>query len=465
MEKITSPPTKFNPSTPLRFLTLFSVCSVVALFGIVFFSLPVLSIYAVWITLGALYLLIRDPKILLFLIILARMSLDYTSEFITFPLTQTIFLTLSQATALFVFAIGLFYAVTHIRTFKQLPLKFPIAMLMLWGIATLTYTIHPGETLREVIRMGDVFLLFFLSYHLISNKEYFKQLLNVILLASAIPLIAGFVQHFLGLGYPDIYAPVPRIFGTFSHPSVLGLYMLIMFAVGWLYGMLYAKTPRQWAPLIAYLSVVALLIGFTYARIIWIDLVLLCFIFSLFMWGKKILPWILLAITFVALLPPVQERFADIQDRSVDSSVLWRLQLWGDMVDYTSLQENQLLGSGLNTARTLIGEYRGSTYGDADPHNDFLKFYLEGGFIGLGVYIVFLFWIAFFLFQKFLGVQEKEQRVLSLFLLTLWGLIILAGLSDNVFKNTPVQWLYWILLGASLRVFFSDNSHRKKQDV
>lgn len=31
--------------------------------------------------------------------------------------------------------------------------------------------------------------------------------------------------------------------------------------------------------------------------------------------------------------------------------------------------------------------------------------------------------------------------------------LLLASLSDNIFKNTPVQWLLWMLLGGLLALY------------
>lgn len=436
------------------FLILFSIGGILGFIGHIFLAIPLAFLFLFWFFVAALFMLLQFPRTFLFFLIIVRMSLDYTSEYISIPVTQSVSITLSQITGVAVFALMTIFFFFRRATLANPPLKTPMIILFLWGCATFVYSVAPQETLKEIIRIADVFLLYVLSFSVFNTKDSFKRLLQVILLSAILPLSFALSQYVLGIGLSDAFVSIPRIFGTFAHPSVLGLYLLIIFTIGWLYGLLYAKSSTNRTGIMFLMLVVTAVIGMTYARIIWIDCMILALLLSYVTWGKRMLPIAIIGILFFLSLPTVQERFADVTQKSVDSSILWRIQLWNDMIDYTFLSSAQYFGQGLNTAQTVIGNYRGQTYGDVEPHNDALKFFLEGGYIGLALFVVYTVWVAWYLFRKYQNAPNVPAKTVAFFLLVLWALITLASMSDNVFKNTPVQWIFWILLGAASRAYF-----------
>jgi O-antigen ligase len=97
----------------------------------------------------------------------------------------------------------------------------------------------------------------------------------------------------------------------------------------------------------------------------------------------------------------------------------------------------------MNTFPLVSESIRGIRLGSNDSHNDFVKFFVEGGIIGLTVFLLSLLLIGRALF---LAIHTGQGAMRSAFVLTgiLFLVLEVAALSDNVFKNTPVQWLFFI---------------------
>ena len=136
-----------------------------------------------------------------------------------------------------------------------------------------------------------------------------------------------------------------------------------------------------------------------------------------------------------------------------DSSIVWRQNLWHDMILKTNLEDRNWLGSGMDTFRISAETLRGERFGSNESHNDFVKFYVDGGIVGLSV--LFLYLIAFtFPAAKVRRLTPSHSlRNMATLLLLLTLTLVIASLSDNVFKNTPVQWILAIVMGGFLALY------------
>ena len=119
----------------------------------------------------------------------------------------------------------------------------------------------------------------------------------------------------------------------------------------------------------------------------------------------------------------------------------------------TSIEGRIWLGSGMDTFRTSSETLRGLRFGSNDPHNDFIKFYVEGGRVGvvvLSLYILSFLWLVIRIYFKTPSHSLKHLAAITGFV---FFSLLLASLSDNVFKNTPVQWVLWTLMGGLLALY------------
>jgi O-antigen ligase len=163
-------------------------------------------------------------------------------------------------------------------------------------------------------------------------------------------------------------------------------------------------------------------------------------------------PILLFFALLLITIPFVQERVVDIFEMSADSSVLWRINIWKDGINQVFVENRFLFGFGLDTFPAVITNLHTQEFGSPDTHNDFVKFFVEGGVVGLLVYIFWMGWFFVRLFLLFFDAKkEKRNDVEMYFIIFIFFLCIgMASLSDAVFKSTPLQWVLWITIGSVL---------------
>ena len=126
--------------------------------------------------------------------------------------------------------------------------------------------------------------------------------------------------------------------------------------------------------LLGAIGVSGLFLLFTYTRSAWIA-TLAGLLVVAFYQGKRLLPIMGFAVVLVVLLvPSVAERFSDLSTETTQSgaagnSLVWRFEYWQQALE---LSENPIAGAGLRTVQA-------STDVSKEPHNDFIRVYVETG--------------------------------------------------------------------------------------
>lgn len=440
-------------------------------FGLPFVSLFLFSLiiclildtsllYAVGITVATAcaVLLFVNPLLLLFFLVIIRMSLDASGDAVTLAITNRLSVSLSQAIGLLVFALGVFFLGTRLHLIRQLKHVAPLAVIFFWGVGTLLFSLSPDTTVRELLRVFDIAALSAIAFFVIENTKDFKKLLLAFFLSSVIPVIVGLYQFSFGVGFKDETVSIPRIYGTFSHPNIFSLYLFALIVLATLYFALFADTRHKRVGITLLTLLYSAMLFITYTRIAWLALFVFFFILVFFRFRRLLIPLMLLPVFLYAFIPPLQDRVNNSFQDSPDSSVAWRKNLWKDTVQTTLGNQRFLFGYGMNTFPMVSESLRGIARGSNDPHNDFVKFFVEGGMLGLVAYVSYLFLIHKRLWKNFRNPFANEQTQLAFLILFAFAAsLTFASLSDNIFKNTPVQWVFWIVFGAMISTFSKRN--------
>lgn len=425
--------------------TIFSVLSTVALIA----GFPIILPVVITVIIAGTVLLFDAPLLLLFGLILIRMSLDYTAQFYSFSL-QSITLSLSQLLGIGIALLGLLVIIKHIRELRRFPLVLPFLILLAWGAATLSYSIAPRTGLQELVRIFDLFTLSFLAFIAVRTKHDFRKLFFVILLSGILPVLFAFIQLALGIGFSDPNVSTPRIFGTFSHPNVFSLYLFVITTINFIVLYRFDLTPIKKFFFLVSFFLFTLTLFLTFSRVAWVALFLFIFVLGVWRYRLLLIPLFLLPLMLFLLSSDFQERILDSFQSDPDSSILWRQNLWSDMTTQAFSDGRQWVGTGIDTFPLVSESLRGIRLGSNDAHNDFVKFFIDGGFIGLSVFLVFLLGIFSVIVRNIRSCKDLENRELFIFLGIVFVILETSALTDNIFKNTPVQWLFFIALGGLL---------------
>ncbi len=436
--------------------------------GIVFsywFSFSLLVPVAFGVALLTAIFYLQNPLLLLAALIIVRMSLDYSSQY--FSLTfYDITLTLSQLLGLGIAILGILTLYLKKKTVLSYPFLIPFCLVLLWGTGTLFSSYSPSATFAEILRVFGLLSIGAMTYVFVENKKDYSLLLWAILLSSIIPLTVSLYQFLFGIGFVDSDVAIPRIFGTFSHPNILSLYLFALLAAATLF---YFKeeSPSQktirWS--LIFMSIFSVLLLLTFARVAWVSAFVFFAVIIFFRHRLALLPILLFPIVLYFFSATFADRVNESLSPHPDSSIIWRQNLWHDTLLSTQQDGKIVTGYGMGTFPLVSEVLRGENVGSHDPHNDLVRFLVEGGYIGLIIYTLYVSSILIILYVK---AQHTIKPWLHRSLLTVtlfWACLLLASLSDNIFKNTPVEWIFFILSGALLKLSFLQKSPKSKKLV
>lgn len=419
--------------------------------GALIFGFSPLIAPAMVIILAALSFL-HKPFILLGILVTVRMSTDYLSETIRFSFNDQFSLSLSQMLGIFLLCISLALFIIYRKHLLAFPLWKPFALLISFGFIASAFSTAPLLGFQEVARLISIFAISFLAYISIANVLDVKKIFLLLLFSSFIPIAETVRQLFLGIGMSDSSFDVLRIFGTFSHTNVLALYLYSLCVV---IVMILLSAPQlkiHWAEkkpvLFAYGLLLLFLLAMTYTRVAWIALFLFVFILALWRYRKLLMPILIIPIILFSASSSIRERVIESFETNPDSSILWRQGLWHDVTTELRMDHKQYFGTGLDTFSAYAENLRGIRFGSTDAHNDFIKFYVEGGLLGLIVFVIYILFLAKEI--RHLFTLPKEYRDLAFIFSLYAATLLLCSFSENIYKDTPIQWFFFILFGALL---------------
>lgn len=436
---------------PIHTLIIIALTAVLVTCAFLFSFSPLLPLLAGG-SFIALSLFFQAPLFLLTFLIIVRMSLDYSSQYISVTLFERTF-TLSQLIGLGIAFLGTLLILRSRKVFFRYPFTLPLIVVIFWGIGTLTYSFALLTSVTEVIRVYGLLSIGAMAYIFIQKPKDYLTLLWAIIISSLLPLLFSLYQTLLGVGFTDADVALPRIFGTFSHPNILSLYLFALLAVTTL--LWFAPTQltviRKRNLTLLLLAVFSFFLLLTYTRVAWVTAFIFFAVIIFVRYKVALIPILLFPIVLYFLSPTFNDRVNESLSPDPDSSIVWRQNLWHDTILKTVQDDRTTLGYGIGTFPLVSETLRGENVGSHDPHNDFVRFFVEGGYAGLAVYIFYGLSLFFILLRQ--AFKETGWLRSSLFILTLfWSCLLLASLSDNIFKNTPVEWIFFILAGALLKL-------------
>lgn len=428
-----------------------SVALLFAAAGALSLALPALAVVML-VALAAVWLAVNvDVASLVLPLLLIRSATDSIMDLFTLFAGTPLEMNLAGALNSFTLGLGLAYALRRwlitdragrSHTVLNIPGAWWYLAWLVVGLAGLSASIAPLDTLKEWVRLASGLALFVLARPLAANPTRRPALVWAIFLAALAPLALEFFQLATGTGYFFVgladTAYAFRAQGTFGHPAILASFLLVVIALAgalWLTPDRFARgrlAPPGRTTAFVMLTLAGLGLLLTLARAQWLGLwatvvVLLAFRRPRWLWLAVLLPLALLA------LPPIRERLtsADAQD-----SVTWRWELWQVGVGLIDL--TRVAGRGLSTFPVYVEQVLPPRY-VAPPHNDYLKVLIETGLLGA------LTWAGWQLRWLLAAARRAMTNPYALALVATVAGGLVVSLTDNYVQYTSVQWYVWVL--------------------
>ncbi len=391
--------------------------------------------------LGALFLLlllvvIRFDFFVAF-ILLIRTSVDYTKADAA-PRASGVMEATAAVAVLFMGA-GIVWMLTrgrHAPRFRA-PMTGPFQVFMVTLFLSVVTSTVLLTSLTEFARIMAVFIMVLVLERLMIDRKVVDKVLIACFLSALPPIVLGISQALNRTRLLDV-GGFERIRGTFRHPNPYALYLAVIITMGVAIYPHLSKIGRRW--MISLLSIAFVAMLLTYTRTGWISVVIGLLIVG-FLQSKKLLGIIFVGIAILlATVPSVAGRFSDLDEGrylkggAAKNSLLWRMDYWTEALHLA--KKNPVTGIGLKGIASNLDEQK-------QPHNDFVRVYVETGLVGLFGYIALIVGLARTARRARRRARPGIDRGIAVGFSGLVAIFIASSIVSNILSQVVLLWYFY----------------------
>lgn len=296
-----------------------------------------------------------------------------------------------------------------------------------------------------------ILMIILMNYEM--SFERLSSIMKTWIVFSLLPAIISIIQVITGSGIEvkenlgsDFWT---RGYALTSHPNFLAYYlMMTILLLVILYSSNILKIKNKLFLFILVSDFIALLLTFSRGALIGLLLGL-----TIFFLVKNIryLIWSPIIFIISILTPGVSDRILELFDTTSlleTSSFGWRLMNWFRIIEKFDASII-LWGNGLKSAQYYFAY---------PPHNEYIGFLFENGFIGFIAFYSFLVYLIFSYYKAYKNSLGRENRYfLSGIILLI--VVFIISLADNFFMVPSVAYYFWFFNGLLLGLI--KKSHAK----
>lgn len=442
----------------LTFLTL-GAYSIFAVFLSLFWSGEIISLFLLLSVVAILLYSLFKPVQGFFALLVFRTTFDYLgSEQELFKISS---ISISFTFLMGVILIGLasLELFKHRHELKKLSLFWPWLFFLGATIFLSFFSFDKQASLINFFRLLSFFSAFVFGYFIFNTSKKLTDLARVIIFSAIIPAGVSWWQLINRTGFYD--GERWRLVGTFTHPNMLAIYLVLVISLTLFVALNLRKNAVERIPYALLVIFFSIPLLFTYTRVAWLALAFILFSVGVYRFRKLLLISILSVFLLYLFAPFFQDRVATLTSIGTTDSSSWRLDLWRDIWVY--IKNSPWFGYGPGTAAVFLGRNIPRLLVDTEPHNDYLRIWLESGIFVLLSYI----WIFIdYLKRMWRGFKlEHRPRLKMLIFFLIFFTISLGGASitDNIIKDAVMQWEFWALSGGVFSAI-SHISHKQKKE-
>jgi putative inorganic carbon (HCO3(-)) transporter len=356
----------------------------------------------------------------------------------------------SQFAVLFLVTAALWLAAQH-RSRGRLPgsaLRRALAMFAAAGLLSIVGTSDYGATSLELVRILGAVMMFVVLEQIMLEPGKMRAMLRAVYLSAAFPLAFTLVDILSGSPRSEIKGSFMRLLGPFNQSNSFARYLMLLIIFG---AAIYPRLDRTHRRILAVLlGVASVFLLLTYTRSALVATVLGLVVVGLLQ-DKRLLVGLLIAlVSLVVVNPTLGARFTElggsdsILATNSRNTLQWRFEQWADVLKLS--RGNLITGIGLATTQRV-------TENEKQPHNDFVRTYVEMGIVGFLTYVAVvvavlrLGWSA----VKTSPTASFEQSV-GIGFLGCGVAFIAVSFVANVISNVVILWYFLTFAAAASAV-------------
>ncbi|MGL4800036.1 MAG: O-antigen ligase family protein, partial [Cellulosilyticaceae bacterium] len=343
-----------------------------------------------------------------------------------------------------------------------------IALLIMYGIGVIV-----SFTPMSSLAVWFVYMIFIGFYvimmQLLEDKRTIFTLIKVFVISGTLVAVYGILQYVFGWGVnenwidPNVFSITKRAYSTLENPNILGEYLILTVLAGT--GLM--VTRKTWMARIGYAGCTGLMIiclMATFSRGCWLGVGFAIAVFITFYNGKLWAASIPLLLVAPLVLPDsVIHRFTSIGNME-DTSTAIRVKIWLSSLGMGT--DFMLTGLGLGTAAyAFVYPFYAYYYIPAHhSHNAFFQVLIEGGIIGLILFIGIIWRFVKHMTLTYKRELTKDKTVSFMVLALAAGVggFFIQGMFDYSFYNYRMVLIFWLFvaMGTALAKVSQKEMHQ-----
>jgi len=357
---------------------------------------------------------------------------------------------------------ALLFWVLRVLAMKRLhlvrtPLNIPIAAFLAVAALGVITAVDFRHSLKGYMTLGWM-SIFFLTANNVKDVTRFRKLIRLLISITTIAGAYGIFQHLTRIDFfgnvKYLHPSLPRSTGFFNAPLTFGNYILLVLPM--VIGLSsYSKKGREkrWLQLSSLIILTAIV--FSYGRGVWLGLIG-GLIFMAILRSKRFLVYVVTGVIvcslFLAAFP--SSKFAQRVLGTFKSE-----RPVGDRIYFLEgglkiIRDYPITGVGWEGFRKVYPRYRPAEGRESgcNAHNNFLDVAVDGGLLGLGIFLWLLLTIYKVGFQIFQRLDDGYFKGIAWGFLGSFTAFLIAGLSQYNFGDSEVVMLFYFLLGMVILI-------------
>ena len=318
------------------------------------------------------------------------------------------------------------------------------------GVVSVLGSSIPLVSAMETLRIGTVVMMFVVLEQIVVDRKSMMRVLTAVYVSVLFPLLYTFYGFAVGHPSAEVKGGFTRITGPFSQSTTYGRYLafMIIFGVA-VFPYLKGRVKIAMGVIVSISSVFLLL---TLTRGALAGAIAGLIVVMVVQRSKTLLVGFALALVLgVTLAPGLWTRLTEVTTTQqvggaqTGNTLAWRLDYWTQVLPLAN--SNPITGIGLNVTQYKLDAAK-------QPHNDFLRAYVETGLLGLVTFVAAM-WAMIRMGRQAVrrAAPNSLERGIAVGYLGAAVAYVLESAGDNVMSN--VVCLVYVIAFAAAASFIA----------
>ena len=304
-------------------------------------------------------------------------------------------------------------------------------------------------SLLEAIRVTAVTVMLAVLEVMLVDRAAIRRLVSAVYLSAVVPV--GYTMFNILTHHAQFTSGgFDRYQGTFSQPNPFAIYLTMLIVMG--AAIFPHLTPKKKLLMLGLLACSVICLYYTYTRSAWLAAVLGLFAVAI-MGRRRAMLGVMVGALMISVfaVPTIVQRFSDLGQSTSPSgyasnSLEWRFSFWGEVLPLAD--KDPITGIGLKMSSFETDQQK-------EPHNDFLRAYVETGVVGTAAYLALLVSMMLVARHSMKFTKSRPRGYERSIAVGFAGCVIafvLISVVSNVITEVIVLWYYVAFAAAAYAV-------------